>query len=404
MENWKHPRTITGSVADGARYFRREAVESKLWREIEKGNHILFSAPRRVGKSSVMRYIANHPKEGYTCIYDNISTDQTPEEFYKRILEMLVLQSSKLTKLQEWWNDGWGKIKVSELSIDGLKFGEGQRNYKQALLEALTKVKDCGSKVVLFLDEFPDVIKNISENQKEGPDAAVEVLHTLRSIRHNEHFKANFVLVLAGSVGLAHVVKSIDRPAVINDLHEQNLSALNRNVPEGKSESEADRFVAHLMDGATMQIDVECRNHLLGKLGHAIPFYIQLLVEKCDDLLYEEERTQLSVPDIDRAWIRVLEDHKNLGDADERLRDYFPKDYPYFVKVLTHCAHERSITVQEAYDMGLEFGIGTEYKGKIDDVLVKDGYLQQEGLNFQFVSPLLQEWWTNRHPKITKKA
>lgn len=402
MENWKHAKTIAGSVADGERYFRRENIENKLWREIEKGNHILFSAPRRVGKSSIMKYIADHPRDGYTCIYENISTDRAAGEFYKRMLGLLLKQTKHPT-LQKWWEQLKGAVAIEKASTDGIELCLGQKNYKQAMLDILPKLKEHNEKIVLLLDEFPDVIKNISENTEEGPDAAVDVLQTLRSIRHNERFKEHFVLVLAGSVGLAHVIKSIDRPAVINDLHEQSLPALSGHVPEGKSESEADRFIAHLVDGASMQMDAACRRHLLAKLGQAVPFYIQLLVEKCNDLMFDEERTQLSTPDIDKAWNKVLEDHKHFADADERLKDYFLSDYPYFVKVLSHCAHEGVLTVQEAYDIGHEFQLGAEYKAKIDDVLVKDGYLQQVDLKFHFVSPLLQEWWKNRHPKINTK-
>lgn len=403
MQDWIHTKTIAGSVADGEKYFRREAIESKLWREIEKGNHILFSAPRRVGKSSVMKYIADHPKEGYTCVYENISTDRTSQDFYKRLLSLLLKQTKHPT-LQKLWGQLKGAVAIEKASTDGIELCLGQRNYKQAILDILPKLKEHNEKIVLLLDEFPDVIKNISENTQEGPDAAVDVLQTLRSIRHNERFREHFVLVLAGSVGLAHVIKSIDRPAVINDLHEQNLPALTLHLPEGKSESEADRFIAHLLDGASMQMDAACRKHLLQKLGQAVPFYIQLLVEKCNDLMFDEERTQLSTPDIDKAWNKVLEDHKHFADADERLKDYFPNDYPYFVKLLSHCAHEGILSVQEAYDMGDEFKLGIEYKAKIDDVLLKDGYLMEEGQKFRFISPLLQAWWKNRHPKITRRA
>lgn len=403
-EGWKHTRTIIGGVADGDNYFRRESIETKLWREIGKGNHILFSAPRRVGKSSIMKYIAEHPKSGYTCVYENISTDRSTEEFYKRLLGLL-LKQTKHPALQKWREQLKGAVAIEKLSTNGIEICLGQKNYKQAILDILPKLKEHGEEtIVLLLDEFPDVIKNISENEAEGPDAAVDVLQTLRSIRHNERFREHFVLVLAGSVGLAHVIKAIDRPAVINDLHEQSLPALSRLVPEGKTESEAERFIQHLVQDASMQIMPDCRRHLLDKLGQAIPFYIQLLIEKCNDLISEEERTQLRISDIDRAWDQLLEEHKHFSDADERLKDYFPSDYPYFVRILSHCAHEDALTVQEAYDMGREYGLGAEYKSKIDDVLIKDGYLQQEGLKLRFVSPLLQAWWKNRHPKITKRS
>ncbi|MGB1248746.1 MAG: hypothetical protein ACPG4Z_07655, partial [Chitinophagales bacterium] len=81
MNKWKSPRTIIGSVAEGSNYYIRKATEEKLWLEIKKGNHIRLSAPRRVGKSSVMKHIATNPEGGFICKYENIESDSTSQEF-----------------------------------------------------------------------------------------------------------------------------------------------------------------------------------------------------------------------------------------------------------------------------------------------------------------------------------
>ena len=128
MKNWTNTKTIAGSVAEGEKYFRREGIENKLWREIEKGNHILFSAPRRVGKSSIMKFIAEHPREGYACVYENISTDGTKEEFYKRLLSLLLKQTKHPT-LQKLWNQLKGSVAIEKVSTDGIELCLGQRNY-----------------------------------------------------------------------------------------------------------------------------------------------------------------------------------------------------------------------------------------------------------------------------------
>ncbi len=46
---WIHPKTITGPPAEGDFFFRRDYINDEFWKEIKKGNHILFVAPRRVG-------------------------------------------------------------------------------------------------------------------------------------------------------------------------------------------------------------------------------------------------------------------------------------------------------------------------------------------------------------------
>ncbi|MBK7225951.1 MAG: hypothetical protein IPH96_11265 [Saprospiraceae bacterium] len=63
--NWIRPNTITGSVAQGKKYFRREDIEDKIWHEVSQGNSVLFLAPRRVGKSSIVSYLAENFRKFY---------------------------------------------------------------------------------------------------------------------------------------------------------------------------------------------------------------------------------------------------------------------------------------------------------------------------------------------------
>lgn len=393
MKDWIHPNTIVGSTAEGNRYFQREKIEDKLWREIRKGNHILFSAPRRVGKSSIMKYVAENPKKDYICSYQNISSDDSSRDFYKRLFELAMFEIKGISKV---WKklESWRKtLEISDVTTTGVTFTRKEIDYKDSFLALLGQLKGADLKIVLLLDEFPDVLKNIAKN--ESPKIARDILQTLRSLRHNDQFRGHFILVLAGSIGLDHVVKSIDRLAVINDLHEQNLPAL--------TETEATDFISHLVDGATMEIDAACSQYLLDKLKQPIPFFIQLFIEQCNDLLYDAQRTQLTTEDIDTIWETILREHKHFADWDERLQEYFPDAYPFLNEVLSHCAHSESISIQVIYDLGAKHKQGLSYKGLIDDVLIKDGYLQQTELNFKFVSPILRDWWQNRHPLLPKQ-
>ena len=54
---WVKPKTITGPPAEGDKYLRRQYINDVFWDQIKGGEHILISAPRRVGKSSIMKDI-----------------------------------------------------------------------------------------------------------------------------------------------------------------------------------------------------------------------------------------------------------------------------------------------------------------------------------------------------------
>ena len=98
IEKWVHPKTIVGPPAEGDRYIRRPYLNDEFWREIEKGCHIHFTAPRRVGKTSVMKDLAANPKMGLNCIYENVESDNTRQKFYGRLFELLVKQLTIMDK------------------------------------------------------------------------------------------------------------------------------------------------------------------------------------------------------------------------------------------------------------------------------------------------------------------
>lgn len=56
MKNWIPPRTTVGNAATGNYYFERSYINEEIWYEvINKRNYVLMAAPRRVGKSSIMK-------------------------------------------------------------------------------------------------------------------------------------------------------------------------------------------------------------------------------------------------------------------------------------------------------------------------------------------------------------
>src|SRR5207302_1748192 len=90
----------------------------------------------------------------------------------------------------------WLKARsIDEISLEGsVKMGKQDIDYKEALLSLVETLGKESTMIVMLLDEFPDVLVSIKKN--ESNEAAVDVLHTIRSIRHENKFK-NFRLVLA---------------------------------------------------------------------------------------------------------------------------------------------------------------------------------------------------------------
>lgn len=397
MENieWIHPRTITGPPAEGIRFFRRKYINDELWLEIIKGVHVLFTAPRRVGKTSIMKDIVNQGREGYLCIFENIQSVNTNEQFYHRLYYLMLNQLGNFRKAKKILTKWLRSKGIEEINWEGgIKFKEIKLEYKNELLSLITKLPELDQKVVLFLDEFSEVIFRIKK--KEGADNAIDVVHTLREIRNKKAFNHCF-FVLSGSVGLDHVVESIERLTLINDLHPLKIGALSKD--------ESKKFIHQITEGASMKIGSNELKHINDKLKYLIPYFIQLIIEECDRLLHDENRMNLTKNDIDKAFDIIVKTEKNLNDWEDRLRpDYLTKEaFQFCRKILTVVAHDDKISLQDIYNISIDHNERDNYMNHLK-MLVHDGYLIEEKENtYRYVSPLLQAWWQRQHPKFELK-
>lgn len=391
--NWIRPNTITGSVAQGKKYFRREDIEDKIWHEISQGNSVLFLAPRRVGKSSIVSFMAEKSLEGFICKYEVIQAEETIQGLFKRLIAIIHDSLTAVGKSKEWFSTWWESWTIRTLGKDKIEIGHKDIDYRSTFFDLLDQLKESKLKVVLFLDEFPDVVLNILK--KEGEGSAKQLLADIRTLCHEDKFKSTFVFVLLGSVGLSHIVKKVTgRNDKINQLHTEYLSPLT----EDKSRA----FLQFLLDGATMQLSQETQEFLLNKIGNYIPYYIQLLIEECDEILYKENRTELTQKDIVNAYTILLKKNDKFEDWDSRLSEYFNDLYPFLNKVLSKCADQNKISLQEVYNIAIQYNMELQWKASLDDILIADGYVHEVDSSFYFVSPLLRDWWKSRHPIMKK--
>jgi uncharacterized protein len=350
---WIRPNTITGPVAQGNKYFRRKDIEEKLWHELANGNSVLFLAPRRVGKSSIVSSMAENPLSGFACKYEDIESDASLQDFYRRLVRMIYDSLSNYGKGKSWIIKWWDSWSLKRLGKGGADFEKADVDFREIFYDLMNSLKHNYERVVLFLDEFPDVVLNIYE--ESGKSEAKQLLDDVRSICHDKQFANTFTLVLLGSVGLAHVVKSITgRSHKINQTHKEYLPPLTI--------SQAEAFIEFLVKDATLQIVPELRTMILEKIGQFIPFHLQLLIEECDDILYTEKRPVLTAADVDLAYVRLLRKNEYFQDWDERLTKYFKAIYPYFHKILSLCANNVRITASEIYDIAVSLGLELEWK------------------------------------------
>ena len=57
-------KNVVGQTPRGTDFYPRDAVINKIYRRLDAGNHIFMSAPRRAGKTAIMRFMEDNPRKG----------------------------------------------------------------------------------------------------------------------------------------------------------------------------------------------------------------------------------------------------------------------------------------------------------------------------------------------------
>ncbi len=375
-------RNIVGQIPRGSDFFKRTAIINKIYRRLEAGNHIFLSAPRRAGKTSIMRYLEDNPRKGYAFLYVNTEDVDGIEEFFKLLSDELLNSQAvrKMTQMVEGskslfasFTEKISKIKVWNLEIQ-LQNGEAP-SYKDEFHELLKKLNSKKFTIVIMVDEYPITLEKI--HQKHGEYEATHFLHCNRSIRQEASTGIQFIYT--GSIGLANIASKLNATAALNDLNVVEIPPL--------SPAEARRFATTLLKNYKVEYEKEVIDHLLQKLQWLMPFFIQLVVQVLIDE-YETRRKPLTKKLIDTAIDRSSTHRNHLYFVNYYTRlekSLLPDEAKLAKKILLKIAQKTEVPL-DAFDK-------MPPVGRILEMLILDGYINNNQNAYRFNSPILRDWW-----------
>lgn len=394
---WIAPNTIIGPVATGDYYYPRTEITDEIWEELKKGNYILIAAPRRVGKTSIMRDLEKNSQEGYILKFENIQAVKSEKDFYETIYRLILSCLSLSKKSRKWFVKYLKSKAISEVNFSTLsiKIEDKTFNYLNEISAIFKELDSSAETIVLLLDELPEVLHKI--NKAGNPEEAKAIINQLRTWRQSGFKKLQFVL--AGSIGIHHVVKIIEgRTANLNDLNNVKCKPLTR--------TEASAYVDWATQYATIKYEGELKSYLLDKIHYYTPFFINLMLDEINKKGRKDNSPTITNQDIDNAFNRVIINNDHFADWKNRLKDYMPpEDFHFVNEVLIHIGHKNSIDIQTIYDKAVKNSKQTDYMYLIDD-LNKDGYIIEEiegNKKYIFISPFLKEFWFRNNPIYNEK-
>jgi len=125
-------------------------------------------------------------------------------------------------------------------------------------------------------------------------------------------------------------------------------------------------------------------------------------LSQLSEILKNDKRPVLTQKDVVQAYNNLLKKNDKFEDWDSRLTEYFDELYHFLHNVLSKCADQNKIKLQEIYDIAVKHNMELQWKACIDDILIADGYIYEDNGKYYFVSPLLRDWWKSRHPIMKK--
>jgi AAA+ ATPase superfamily predicted ATPase len=166
----------TGSPAEGAEYFfKRKKLIDKIFEKIENKENILISAPRRIGKSSILKYIMSNPKSNQIIKYMIVQSAENSDVFYKKVLNSLITDREIFNLTESYLKQFSISLKAYISKVKGIKFDgvdisdNDNLNYYDIVSKLFTKLSQHNKQIILIFDEFPDAVANIyNDNHKRA--------------------------------------------------------------------------------------------------------------------------------------------------------------------------------------------------------------------------------------------
>jgi len=383
--DWKDPNIAIGGVAEGNQFFRRDDLVKKIWDKLKNGSSVQLTAPRRVGKTSIMQFMVKQPTENYKMIFNNIESIRSANDFYERIYTLLLNCLNSMDKAEKWGKTFFKSRSIKKIGLKGIEWDIKPKDFFNETDLLLREINDKPEieNIVLFLDEIPMMLFNIN---KINNNEATNILHKLREWRQQYQVNKKVKYVLAGSVGIHYVVSMIEgRSTVINDLEPEKFEPLTND--------EAVAYIKWATDNSSLFIDPPLITYLLSRIQYFVPYFINLTLNELNQQAKKINNPEISEQDIDNAFDNIIKENKNFDDWKQRLRLYLSDaDFKFVNDILIHAAHKGHISKQEIYHYAIKHDKTDDCDMFMTD-LKNDGYLVEMNDQYRFISPFLREYW-----------
>ena len=319
------PEFYTGAPVDPVDLRFREEFLAELW-ETLRTKHLVLTAARRTGKTSVMDHLREHPRNGFSVVLINVQDLTHPADFFQVLLD--AFHDAHPALVRDQLAAGWELVsgalgKVGEIGVGGFKLAlrksdpSWRENWRQHGDTFLKQARKTGVPILFIVDELPDMLLNLSRK-----DAALlrEFLAWFRTQRLNPApAKDSIRWLVGGSVNLAGTLDALGQVDLINDLEDIPLPPL--------TDGDIEVFVNEMLTGRDVPYDQAAAQRISVRLGRPIPLFMQMATQ---DLyrLWKKEQRRIVASDVDTIIDALIVS----SGARTRLQHYHSRIGQYYTE------------------------------------------------------------------------
>lgn len=383
-----------GPPVEGADFFGREKEVRDSWEDLKEGNHLLISAPRRIGKSSlVKRLLIEASDNGWRASYIDVQGLSSEYDFYKLFLQHLKKDGAGwFTKSKDKALENIGillsKIELAfETEGGSFKLAWNGKEVKD-LRDSIESLLDGCKEMLIAIDELPFFLARL-EREEDGRQRVSDFLHWLRSFRQKKDNSIRWIF--CGSIGLDTFTERLKLTGSFNDVLNFPISAFDDDT--------ASAFLIRLGKDNDLHITQANAEQIIQILGWPLPYFLQAHFKQLKRIKRDSIDQQIQQQEIELAYENIVRDTSSLKTWEERLDEQFAPIQTAQCKLILRnlCQHKKGLTRKKIFDL-IYPEIGD--REKCDDtvafligVLDRDGYIIEINGYYSFRSPLLRDFW-----------
>ncbi len=385
-------KIIVGNTAEGDNFFGRLGELAHLDRLVED-HHVLLLAPRRVGKSSLLRAYRVRPRtDGAVVVYADVQ-DTRPSadaeaQFIRTVLDAIyATPAGKDVRPGPWsrWRAGrTSRLKQVQLPGVGAEIEHLATSWQRDADASFARILTGKRRWIVMIDELPNVVAALADLDATGARARA-FLAWFRALRNR--CEDNLRFVVCGSIGLDNVAHRLRCTDTINDLCPWTIGAF--------SAEDADAFLVAVSNAYGAALSPAVRAAIAHELEWPIPHHLQAMAHE----LIGSGRTTIEVAHVAAATEALLANRTYFNTWDERLTASLGAPHDDHARaILTVCARDplgasRSTTAQTLLASGVGDADRPRTLARLIDVLLHDGYLILADERYRFRSALLRRYW-----------